>query len=57
MSQGFYGNFEMRAGTIAVLCAGEDCMYFNDEAQQFETDLDSMVKKITQSGTAHITQM
>ena len=47
----------MRAGTIAVLCAGENSMYFNDEEMRFETDLDNMVKNIMSSGTAYITQL
>ena len=55
MSSGFYSEIKMSPGTIAVLAASDDCLYWNEDMQQFQTDIDCLNKKISGSGTAHIT--
>ena len=57
MSSGFYQGIKMSPGTICVLVASYDCLFFNENTNQFQTDIDCLNLKIKSSGNAHIMRL
>ena len=54
MTQGFYQDFEMKPGTISLLCAAEGCMAYDKNNGVFVTDFNKANENLKSSGFAGI---
>ena len=54
MTQGFYQDFKMNPGTIALLCAAEGCTIYDKNNGVFVTDFNKANENLKSSGFAGI---